>query len=130
MPWILCGPGAPPESTGLAVGSTAIAWKDGLRCLITCATPVIVPPVPTPATSASTLPSVSAQISSAVVLRWISGLAGFSNCCGMKEFGIFASSSLAFSIAPFMPFGALRQHELRAECAQHDAALRGSSSPA
>ena len=24
MPWILCGPGAPPEMTGLSVGSTAI----------------------------------------------------------------------------------------------------------
>ena len=53
----------------------------GLRALSTSATPVMVPPVPTPATRMSTLPSVSRQISSAVVRRWISGLAGFSNCC-------------------------------------------------
>ncbi len=87
------------------MGSTAIAWNDGLRGFSACATPVIVPPVPTPAISASTLPSVSVQISSAVVLRCTSGLAGFWNCCGMNASGIFASSSLAFSIAPFMPFG-------------------------
>ena len=33
------------------------------------------------------MPSVSRQISSAVVLRWISGLAGFLNCWGMNAFG-------------------------------------------
>ena len=38
-----------------------------------------VPPVPTPATTMSTLPSVSAQISSAVVRRCTSRLAGFAN---------------------------------------------------
>jgi hypothetical protein len=52
--------------------------------LSTSPTPVTVPPVPTPETKMSTWPSVSAQISSAVVLRWMAGLAGFSNCCGMK----------------------------------------------
>ena len=46
---------------------------------------MIVPPVPTPATSASTRPSRSRQISSAVVRRWISGLAGFENWSGMKQ---------------------------------------------
>ena len=56
----------------------------GLRAFNTSPTPVIVPPVPTPETKMSTAPSVSRQISSAVVVRWISGLAGFSNCCGMK----------------------------------------------
>ena len=29
MPWILCGPGLPPESTGLSVGSTAMALNSG-----------------------------------------------------------------------------------------------------
>ena len=84
MPWILCGPGLPPESTGESAGSTAMALNDGLRALSTSATPVIVPPVPTPATRMSTSPSVSRQISSAVVLRWISGLAGLSNCWRIK----------------------------------------------
>ena len=64
----------------------------------------MVPPVPTPATKMSTLPSVSFQISSAVVRRCTSGLAGFSNCCGMKESGVSAASSSALAIAPFMPF--------------------------
>ena len=37
----------------------------------------------TPLTTISTLPSVSCQISSAVVSRWMSGLAGLSNWLGM-----------------------------------------------
>ena len=45
----------------------------------------MVPPVPTPETITSTSPCVSFQISSAVVRRWISGLAGFSNCCGIRR---------------------------------------------
>ncbi len=78
-------------------------------------TPVMVPPVPTPATRMSTLPSVSFQISSAVVLRWTSGLAGFSNCCGMKEFGG------GFQDLPRLLYGAL--HALRG------AGVRTSSAP-
>ena len=31
MPWILCEPGWPPDSTGLSSGSTAIMRSDGLR---------------------------------------------------------------------------------------------------
>ena len=31
-------------------------------------------------------------------------LAGLSNCCGIHELGVAATSSLAFSMAPFMPF--------------------------
>ena len=80
MPWILCGPGGPPDRTGYSSGSTAIILTPGLRALSTSPTPVIVPPVPTPENTISTPPSVSFQISSAVVRRWISGLAGFSNC--------------------------------------------------
>ncbi len=66
-------------------------------------TPVIVPPVPTPATKAPTSPSVSRQISSAVVRRWISGLAGLENCCGMKPLRcsrISSASSTASLIPP------------------------------
>ena len=40
----------------------------GFLGLMKRATPVMVPPVPTPATNASTSPSVSSQISGAVVL--------------------------------------------------------------
>ena len=57
--------GCPPEITGLASGSTATV-KSSLRPLITSETPVIVPPVPTPDTNASIVPSVADQISSAV----------------------------------------------------------------
>ena len=48
---------------------------DGLRSLITSATPVMVPPVPTPATKMSMAPSVSRH-TSAVVARWMAGFAG------------------------------------------------------
>jgi len=50
-------------------GSTAMTWICGLRAFRTWPRPVIVPPVPTPAMKMSTLPSVSFQISSAVVSR-------------------------------------------------------------
>ncbi|MCY1545816.1 hypothetical protein D9M68_817760 [compost metagenome] len=64
----------------------------------------MVPPVPTPATSTSTAPSVSLQISGPVVCSWMAGLAGFSNCCNSKYCpGLPFASSLAFSMAPFMP---------------------------
>ena len=64
---ILCGPGFPPESTGDSFGSTAMALNDGFFGLITSETPVMVPPVPMPEIKISILPSVSRQISSAVV---------------------------------------------------------------
>ena len=48
IPWILCGPGFPPDSTGLSVGSTAITLKLGFLGLMYRLTPVRVPPVPTP----------------------------------------------------------------------------------
>ena len=51
--------------TGLLAGSTATTCTAGLRALSTSPTPVIVPPVPTPATTMSTARAVSRQISSA-----------------------------------------------------------------
>ena len=63
----------------------------------------MVPPVPLPEMKMSTLPPVSFQISSAVVRRWISGLAAFSNCWGMTASGSVATSSSALAMAPFMP---------------------------
>lgn len=38
-----------------------------------------------------------------MVRRWMSGLAGFSNCCRMNELGVSAAISLHFSTAPRMP---------------------------
>jgi cysteine synthase len=58
-----------------------------------------------PEMTMSTAPLVSFQISSAVVLRWIAGLAGFSNCCGMIAPGISFLSSSALVMAPRMPPG-------------------------
>ncbi len=52
----------------------------------------------------STLPSVSLQISSAVVRRWTAGLDGLANCWRMTLFGILVASSSALAIAPFIPF--------------------------
>ena len=67
MPWILCGPGGPPERTADSCGSTATILREGLRGFRNCAHPVKVPPVPTPTTKKSIFPSVSAQISGPVV---------------------------------------------------------------
>jgi hypothetical protein len=65
----------------------------------------MVPPVPTPATKTSTLPSVSRQISGPVVSKWMRGLAGFSNCWGIQYFfGSLATISRALAMAPDMPF--------------------------
>ena len=105
MPWILCGPGWPPDRTGESSGSTATIFTDGFFAFSTWPTPVMVPPVPTPEMTMSTAPLVSFQISSAVVLRWIAGLAGFSNCCGMIAPGISFLSSSALVMAPRMPPG-------------------------
>ena len=51
----------------------------------------------------STLPSISSYISGPVCSLWVLGLARFTNCPGIKLPGIWAASSSAFAIAPFMP---------------------------
>ena len=66
----------------------------GIRSRSTSPTPVIVPPVPTPATKPSTLPPVASRISSAVVRRWASGFAGFSNCWSITYPGCVAAQLL------------------------------------
>jgi hypothetical protein len=112
MPWMLCRPGfsGSPRlcwvSTGELTGSTATTCTLGLRALSTSPQPVIVPPVPTLETRMSTPPSVSRQISSAVVVRWISGLAGFLNCWGMNALGVVATISSARRTAPGIPSAA------------------------
>ncbi len=73
---------------------------------------MIVPPVPTPLTKMSILPSVSRQISSAVVRRWISGLAGFLNCWGMYAFGRVLDQLLGLADRTRHPLGGRRQHDL------------------
>ena len=103
MPWILCGPGVPPLRIGDSSGSTAMICTPGLRALSTSPTPVMVPPVPMPATTMSTSPSVSFQISSAVVLRWISGLAALANWRASTAPSRSATISSALATAPFMP---------------------------
>ena len=102
MPWILCGPGRPPESTGEAAGSTAITPQLGLRSLRKPPAPVIVPPVPTPATRQSILPSSASQISGPVPRRWASGLAGLENWSGSQTSSSRASACAA-ATASFMP---------------------------
>ena len=52
----------------------------------------------------STLPSVWSQISGPVVALCAAGLAGLSNWPRITEPGVFAWSSSAFAIAPFIPF--------------------------
>ncbi|VEU38254.1 unnamed protein product [Pseudo-nitzschia multistriata] len=105
MPWILWGPGFPPERTADSVGSTATIWREGFSGLRYCPQPVMVPPVPTPPTKMSTLPSVSAQISGPVVSRWIFGLSALLNCCNKNPPCVAAISS-ALAMAPPIPLAA------------------------
>ena len=85
MPWILCGPGLPPLSTGLSAGSTATILTFGFLLFRNRPQPVMVPPVPTPDTKMSTLPAVSSQISGPVVSKCTFGLAGFSNLAAGRQ---------------------------------------------
>ena len=72
----------------------------------------------------STLPSVSFQISGPVVWKWISGFAGFLNCCGMKYFfGSLADDLLGLGDGARHALGALGQDQLGAEGLQHAAPL-------
>ena len=111
MPWILCGPGCAAERIGDSCGSTATTCTPGFRFFRYAPTPVIVPPVPTPATKMSTSPSVSSQISGPVVAV-DRGIGGFSNCFASNAPGVDAASSSGFSIAPGMPAGAGGEHQL------------------
>ena len=104
MPCILCEPAMPVESTAEDAGSTATILISGFCAFRYSPTPVTVPPVPTPTTKISTLPSVSSYISGPVLSLWALGFAGFTNCPGTKLFGISLASSSAFAMAPFMPF--------------------------
>ena len=77
-----------------------------MRFFSTWPQPVIVPPVPMPATITSSLPPVSLQISSAVVCTCTAGLAGLVNWPGITAPGVAATISSALAMAPFMPFSA------------------------
>ena len=101
-PGSCAGPGARPESTAELAGSTATTRQSGLRSLSTSPAPVIVPPVPTPATNTSTWPSSASQISGPVVRRWISGFAGLENWSGRNTSSRVAIARAA-STASVMP---------------------------
>ena len=67
--------------TGLCAGSTAmVVMRLPFVVLRKRETPVIVPPVPTPATKMSTAPAVSSQISGPVVCSWMAGFVGLLYC--------------------------------------------------
>lgn len=108
IPCILCIPGFSRERTAELSGSTATISILGLYDFSPSPTPLNVPPVPTPAMNTSTFPSVSCQISFAVVREWALGFAGFSNCCRMTAPGVLSRSSSAF----FMARSFLRCREL------------------
>ena len=102
MPWILCGPARPPESTGEDAGSTAITRSCGLRSFRKPPAPVIVPPVPAPATRQSILPSSASHSSGPVPRRCASGLAGLENWSGSQKSSSRASAWAA-ATASFIP---------------------------
>ena len=104
IPWILCGECVPPLSTGDLAGSTAKVRKPSIAPFSTSLTAVMCPPVPTPVIITSRPSGKSRRISCAVVVRWISRFAGFSNCCGIHAFGTARTISCARAMAPLIPF--------------------------
>ncbi len=64
----------------------------------------MVPPVPTPATKMSIVPSVSSQISGPVVASWMAGIGGVLELLQQDvPAGSEAAISSAFATAPVMP---------------------------
>jgi len=78
-PWIAWPPTFPLLSIGEAAGYTATTSVLESRSFKTSPMPVMVPPVPTPATKPSTFPSMSRIISCAGVSLYVLGLAGLLN---------------------------------------------------
>mmetsp|Transcript_3064 Transcript_3064/g.6978 ORF Transcript_3064/g.6978 Transcript_3064/m.6978 type:complete len:207 (-) Transcript_3064:421-1041(-) len=108
MPWILWGPGAPPERTADSLGSIAMVLRALFLPFRNLVVPVMVPPVPTPPMKTSILPPVCSQISGPVVSMWILTLSGLLNCWSMYPLPAPSSPtrSSAFLMAPFMPMAA------------------------
>ena len=124
MPWIGCGPGCPPDRTGDSVGSTANTLRFGHSGFSTSAQAVMWPPVPTPVMIASSgLSPKSRRISCAVVRRWTSRLAGFSNCCGIQRSAVCGDDFLGARDRALHALLARRQVELGAIGEHQPAAL-------
>ena len=124
MPWILCGPGAPPESTGESAGSTAIACSAGLARL---------EHLGHAGDGAAGADAGDDDVHPAVgvvpdlLRRGLAvdrGLAGLSNWPMISEPGISRRSSSARAIAPFMPFAPGGQHQLARRAPAGAAAAR------
>lgn len=90
---------------GELAGSTATIFTSGFCSFRYSPTPVKVPPVPTPATNASTFPSVHLPRSWDLWFFYaLPGLLdGFTNCPGIKLFGISLESSSAFAVLRTFP---------------------------
>jgi hypothetical protein len=76
-------------------GSAPTTSRSGFCDLRYLATPVIVPPVPTPATKAVMRPSVWRQISGPVVASWAAGFSSLKYWLGWNAPGISSVSRSA-----------------------------------
>ena len=78
-------------------GSARMSSMSGLRCRRYRPRPAIVPPEPTPATRASSRPSICCQISGPVVVSCASGLAGLPNWLMKRLLGVSRAMRAAMS---------------------------------
>ena len=132
MPWMACGPGRPPESTGDARRLDRHDPHVGQLRLQDLAHAGDGPAgADAGHEGVERGPSTASRISSAVVRRWTSGLAGFSNCCGMNAApGARARAPRRRRPRPLIPSIGGREVDLGAEARAAGAGARRSCPPA
>ena len=124
MPSTSCGPASPPLRID-PCGSTTTHQQFGLRSFRYLATPVNVPPVPAPASQASTRPSICSQISATGRLVVRLGVVRIREL--LRDVGVLdrLRQLLRFRDRAFHPVVLRREDDFAAERFHHFALFRG-----
>ena len=127
IPWIMWFSRRPPREDRGARRLDRDDLDARLARFSTSPTPVIVPPVPTPAMNTSIAPPVSSHISTAVVSPVGSGVGGVVELLELKRAGD-RCGELARGLSRFTHQGARREHHPRAQVAEEGQPLLGIAS--